>query len=90
MRKCCCCQIFLPNDAIAGTETVLRLISRCSLLHRLTLKCRDDVSVLLAAAVRHCRQLKHLLLLFCPILTYADLQGVAEGLPGLRTLNLEV
>ena len=68
---------------------MVRLLSRCSLLSSLTLQCRDDVSILLAAAAEHCHQLKHLLVRFCPILTYTDLQALAEGCPGLTTLNLE-
>jgi hypothetical protein len=79
----------LLSDAVAGTETVVRLLARCSQLASLTLMCRDDAAQLLAVAARHCRLLRHLAVRFCPMLTYADLRTLGEGCPGLRSLNLE-
>ena len=81
--------ICIKSDAISGTETVVKLIQRCSFLSHLTLQCRDDISDLLKAVAKHSKRLKTLDVRFCPILTYQDLEHLSLHCPEISTLDLE-
>ena len=76
-------KIELSKNTIGSTETLVRLLSRCSLLVHLCLDGRDDTSILLAAAAQHCPKLRQLYVNIwnINIWNYAPLEemaGIAE------------
>ena len=71
----------MERNTIGSTDTLVRLLSRCSLLSDLCLVGRDDTSILLAAAAQHCPKLRHLEVSIDPIWNYAlleEMTGIAE------------
>ena len=81
--------ISIKSDAISGTETVVKLIQRCSFLSHLSLQCRDDISDLLKAVAKNSKRLKNLDIRFCPILTFQDLENLSLHCPEISSLDLE-
>ena len=73
----------MERNTIGSTDTLVRLLSRCSLLTDLSLVGRDDTSILLAAAAQHCPKLRQLYVNIwnINIWNYAPLEemaGIAE------------
>lgn len=82
-------KINIQSDAVADTETVLKLLKSSYLLTDLSLRCRDDISTILEAVSRHCKKLKRLDVRFCPILTFKDLENLSLNCGSLEHLDLE-
>ncbi len=81
--------ISILGDAISSTKTIITLLRRAYLLVDLSLKCRDDISDLLAAVAEHCKKIRKLKVRFCPILTYLDLKNLTENCLELEYLDLK-
>jgi len=81
--------ISLLGDAISETESVVRLLERCTLLTELEIVCRDDNIQLLHTVAHHCKRLKILRVQRCPPLNYTDLELLSTSCTDLECLNLD-
>jgi len=82
-------ELSLLGDAVAETGIVIQLITRCSLLSKISITSRDDISDLILALSTSSHQLKELYVKYCQPLTYMDLADLAIGCGMLNTINLE-
>ena len=82
-------KLSILGDAISSTESIIKQLRRASLLTDLSLKCRDDISELLAAVAQHCKKVRKLEVKFCPVLTYQDLKCLSDNCGKLEHLDLE-
>jgi len=79
----------LVGDAIASTECIEMLISRCSQMTEIRITSRDDIFYLVEAISLSCPLLRTLEIKFCPPLLYSDLSKLAGGCKKLEVLNLD-
>jgi len=86
---CLWSELSLLGDAIAETQTVIQLIARCSLLAKMSITSRDDISDIILALSTSSHKLKELYVKYCQPLTYNDLTDLAIGCGMLETINLE-
>lgn len=82
-------ELFLVGDAIAETSIVVHLISRCTLLSKISITSRDDISDIIFALSNSSPKLKELYVKYCQPLTYTDLTDLARGCGLLENINLE-
>jgi len=82
-------ELSIVGDAVAETGTVIELIARCSLLYKISITSRDDISDLILALSTSSHKLKQLYVKYCQPLTYMDLADLAIGCGMLENINLE-
>ena len=84
-------EISLVGDAnaIASTRSVTQLFNRCSHLVKVSITSCDDISDIILALSKSCRQLKQIVVKYCQPLTYSDLSNLANGCLKLESINFE-
>jgi len=86
---CLWSELSIVGDAVADTGIVVELIARCSLLYKISITSRDDISDLILALSTSSHKLKELYVNYCQPLTYMDLADLAIGCDMLENINLE-